>query len=104
MDVLIDKTGKRIEQVGNVCMDQLMAAAETSDELNQGDEFVLVGAVRAKSSAAQVRVLVKKSRTVRFGKPKDYIALDELAETAQTINYEIACGFGRRLEKVYRNA
>ena len=104
MDILIDKTGKRIEQVGNVCMDQLMAAAETSDELNQGDEFVIVGAVSAKSSAAQVRALVKKSRSVRFGKPKDYIALDELAETAQTINYEIACGFGRRLEKVYRNA
>ena len=29
------------------------------------------------------------------------ITLDELAETCGTINYELACGFGMRLEKIY---
>jgi alanine racemase len=104
MDILLDKTGKRIEQVGRVCMDQLMAAANTSDAIEQGDEFVLVGAPQAKSSAAQLRALVKKSRKFSYSKPADYISVDELAETAQTINHEIVCGLGRRLEKVYRNA
>jgi len=103
-DILIDGTGKRIEQVGRVCMDMLMAAANTSDEVNKGDEFVLVGAQRAKSSAAQVRELAKRARNLKFGKAEGFISMDELAQHSETINYEISCGLGRRLEKVYRNA
>ncbi|MCL2403792.1 MAG: alanine racemase [Coriobacteriia bacterium] len=104
MDILVDASGKRIEQVGRVCMDMLMAAASTSDDVKQGDEFVLMGAVRSKSSAASVRELVKKSRKLVFGKPEDYIGADEIAEEAGTISYELLCGLGNRLEKVYRNA
>jgi len=104
MDILIDATGKRIEQVGRVCMDMLMAAADTSDEIHKGDEFVLVGAQQAKSSAAQVRELAKKSRNLKFGKAEGFISMDELAQSSETINYEISCGLGQRLEKVYRNA
>jgi len=104
MDILINANGKRIEQVGRVCMDMLMAAANTSEELNKGDEFVLVGAQSAKSSAAQVRELAKKSRNLKFGKAEGFISIDELAQQAETINHEIACGLGQRLEKVYRNA
>ena len=29
------------------------------------------------------------------------ITLDELARACGTINYELACGFGMRLEKIY---
>jgi len=104
MDIVIDATGKRIDQVGRVCMDMLMAAASTGDGVKQGDEFVLMGAVRSKSSAANVRELAKKSRKLVFGKSEDYISTDELAEHAETISYEILCGLGNRLEKVYRNA
>lgn len=104
MDVLINSSAKRIEQVGRVCMDMLMAAASTGEDIKQGDEFVLMGAVSSKSSAASVRELAKKSRKLVFGKSEGYIGADELAEQAETISYEILCGFGNRLEKVYRNA
>ena len=30
------------------------------------------------------------------------ITMDELADVAGTINYEMACAFGMRLERVYR--
>ena len=103
MDVLIDKTGKRIEQVGRVCMDMLMVAADTSDNVKQGDEFVLMGATRAKNNAETVRELAN-TKALRFGKQEHYISADELAEYAQTITYELFCGFGNRLEKIYRNA
>ncbi|MCL2525528.1 MAG: alanine racemase [Coriobacteriia bacterium] len=104
MSILIDKSGTRIEQVGRVCMDMLMAAAESGEALEAGDEFVLMGAPRRLSEASQVRELVKKARTQRYGKPQNYISADELAHHAQTISYEILCGLGNRLEKVYRNA
>ena len=45
----------------------------------RGDEFVLVGAQGA-----------------------ERITMDELAELAGTINYEMACAFGMRLPRVYR--
>ena len=48
-------------------------------------------------------------RTEASGRPYDdcgrdgeaRITLDELAAACQTINYELACGFGMRLEKIY---
>ena len=104
MDILSDKTNKRIEQVGNVCMDMLMAAAQNSDQLAEGDQFTLMGAVSAKSSAQSVRNLAKDAQSRRFGKSEDYISADEIAAAAKTISYEILCGLGARLEKVYRNA
>ena len=48
-------------------------------ERRRGDEAVLVGEQGARR-----------------------IAIDELAEAAGTINYEMACAFGMRLERVYR--
>lgn len=81
MDVLFD--GHRIQQVGNICMDQCMVAiSETSAqgvrEAEQGDLMTIVG---------------------RDG--DDEITMDEMARLRGTINYEVACGFGIRLEKVY---
>jgi alanine racemase len=71
--------GKRCRQVGRVCMDQLMFEVDRSVDLSRGDEVVLVG---------------------RQG--GEHLVLDELAEAAQTINYEMACALGMRLERIYR--
>lgn len=75
MSVLIG--GRRCRQVGRVCMDQLMVEVPNGD-VRQGDEVVLVGAQGG-----------------------ERIGMDEVAELAGTINYEIACGFALRMSRVY---
>lgn len=70
--------GRRMRQVGRVCMDQLMVEVPRGSDVSRGDEFVLVG-----------------------DQGSERILLDDLAGTAGTINYELACGFGQRLERVY---
>jgi alanine racemase len=73
MSVLIG--GRRCPQVGRICMDQLMV--EVRGDVRQGDEVVLVGEQGA-----------------------ERIGMDELAELAGTINYEMACGFALRLQRL----
>lgn len=79
MDVLAD--GIRCRQVGRVCMDQLMFEVARGAKVERGDEIVLVGAQGA-----------------------ERITLDDLADLADTINYELACSLGSRMERVYREA
>jgi alanine racemase len=74
MEVLIG--GRRCRQIGRVCMDQLMVEVPEGMRVEVGDEAVIVGS-----------------------QGKERIVMDELAEHASTINYEIACAFGRRLER-----
>lgn len=74
--VLID--GKRCEQVGRVCMDQFMVELPRGSSYAVGEPAVLVG--------------TQGSET---------IVMDELADLAGTINYEIACAFGMRLPRRY---
>lgn len=81
MEVLFG--GERIRQVGNICMDQCMVAiSETSlrpvVEAEVGDLMTIVG---------------------RDGDAE--ITMDEMAQLRGTINYEVACDFGMRLDKVY---
>lgn len=81
MDVLY--RGQRIRQVGNICMDQCMVAiqqtpARQMPEAEVGDLITIVG---------------KDGDAV--------ISMDEMTRLRGTINYEVACGFGMRLEKVY---
>lgn len=76
MEVLIG--GLRCRQVGRVCMDQFMVEVPRGATVRMGDEVVLVGA-----------------------QGDECITLDDLAETAGTINYELSCSFGMRLERVY---
>lgn len=76
MQVLIG--GRRYSQVGRVCMDQLMVEVPDGD-VRPGDEAVLVG-----EQGGEV------------------ILMDELAELAGTINYELACGFALRLPRFVR--
>ncbi len=77
MNVLLG--GRRVEQVGRVCMDQLMVEVPRGVEARRGDEMVLLGE-----------------------QGPERITAEEMADLAGTINYEIACSFGMRLERVYR--
>ena len=75
--------GKRLRQVGNICMDQCMfeVPADLPGGLNpveQGDVVTIVG---------------------RDG--DEFVSIEELAEKMGTINYEVACMFDIRLPKVY---
>jgi alanine racemase len=76
MRVLIG--GHECRQVGRVCMDQIMVEVPRGASASIGDEAVLVG---------------------RQGRAS--IAMDEQANAAATINHEIACGYGLRLERRY---
>ena len=77
MQVLLG--GHRCRQVGRVCMDQLMVEVPRDAAAARGDEVVVVGTQGGHT-----------------------ILMDDLAEQAGTINYELACGFGMRLERVHR--
>jgi alanine racemase len=76
--MLVLLAGKRCAQVGRICMDQLMVEVPRGVEAARGDEFVLVGTQGA-----------------------ERILLGELAQKAETINYELACSLGMRLERSY---
>ncbi|WP_321972496.1 alanine racemase [Paratractidigestivibacter sp.] len=84
MDVLVG--GRRQPQVGNICMDQFMFAVDVNanrtccpvPEVHVGDVVTLIGA-----------------------DGNEQISADEMARLRGTINYEIVCNFGQRLEKIY---
>ncbi len=75
MDVLIG--GVRCPQVGRVTMDQVMVEVPRGLDVSIGDDVVVVGS--------------QKDET---------ITMDEVADKAQTINYEMACAFGMRMERM----
>ncbi|MDR3316063.1 MAG: alanine racemase [Coriobacteriales bacterium] len=83
MEVLI--RGRRLPQVGRICMDMTMFEInQRSSKLNPraevelGDEAIIIG-----TSGNQT------------------ISLDDMARALGTINYELACRFALRLERVY---
>jgi alanine racemase len=69
--------GKRYKISGRVCMDQIMVDVG-SHKVRQGDEIVLIGA-----------------------QGRQRITAEELAELSLTIPYEIVCGLGSRVPRVY---
>jgi alanine racemase len=77
--------GKRVPQVGAICMDQMMFEVDTRGSIINplppveiGDEVVIIGI-----------------------QGDDKITLDLMADELGTINYELACGFGMRLPRHY---
>ena len=70
--------GKRYPQVGRVCMDQIMVNIEDDSAFN-GDEVVLIGAAENGES----------------------VTVEELAEWAGTIPYEILTNINTRVPRVY---
>ncbi len=78
--------GRRHRQVGNVCMDQCMFAVE----VNQVRQYKPCGPVEEGDLV-----------TLMGADGDEEITAEELAELSGTINYEVVCDFGLRLEKVY---
>ena len=85
MDVLVG--GRRCRQVGRICMDQFMFAVEVAEQrtyrraekpVSYGDVVTIIGC-----------------------DGDEQITADEMARLRDTINYEVVCDFGLRLEKVY---
>ncbi len=69
--------GKSAQVVGRICMDQFMVDI-SGISANVGDEVILIG----KSG-------------------EEEITADEIAEKVGTINYEIICGIGKRVPRIY---
>ncbi len=83
MEVLCN--GQRMSQVGRICMDQAMFANEVNTNrftatypVEYGDTVVIMGE-----------------------DGNNRITAEDIAELRDTINYEVTCDFGLRLEKVY---
>ena len=77
--------GRLMPQVGNICMDQFMFEIDTrstlrtqAPEIEIGDEVIIIG---------------------RDG--EQVLHLDAMAAQLGTINYELACRFGMRLNRIY---
>jgi alanine racemase len=71
-------SGKRVPVVGRVCMDQAMVRLDEVPEARAGDEVVLVGK-----------------------QGDERITVEEIAQRWGTINYEVVCGIGPRVPRVY---
>jgi alanine racemase len=77
MEVLI--RGKRVPQVGIICMDMILIDVTEVPDVQMGDEVVI------------------------FGKQgEEEITVEELAKRSNTIPYEILCNVGKRVPRVYR--
>lgn len=72
--------GHRAPVIGRVCMDQFMVKLEGIPHPQVGDEVVLIGKQGDQT-----------------------ISANDLAEVWQTINYEVTCGIGARVPRVYPN-
>lgn len=71
--------GKKLPLVGSVCMDLIMADASGGSEVTPGEEVVL------------------------FGRQGDAaISVEEVAQWAGTIPYEIVCGISSRVPRIYK--
>ena len=70
--------GRRVPVVGGVCMDQCMLQLDEVPDAKIGDEVVLIG----QQGEAQ-------------------ICLEEIAEAWGTITYEVVCGLGARVPRIY---
>jgi alanine racemase len=70
--------GRECRQVGRICMDQLMVEVPRGATVAVGDEAVIIGC-----------------------QGEAEISIDSQAELLGTINYEVACGYGARLQRTY---
>ena len=78
MEVLVK--GRRVPQVGTICMDMILIDVSKVPDVQIGDEVVI------------------------FGKQgEEVIPVEELAQKADTIPYEILCNIGKRVPRTYQN-
>jgi alanine racemase len=70
--------GKEVAVIGKICMDQIMIDVSSIADLALGDEVTLIG----KDSNREITV-------------------EELAQLAGTIPYELLCWIGDRVKRIY---
>lgn len=70
--------GKYAPIIGRICMDQFMVDVTEIENVNQGDDVTLLG---------------------RDG--DGIITIEEIADLANSFNYEVACNVGKRIPRVY---
>ncbi len=70
--------GQKAPIVGRVCMDQMMADVTHISGIQAGDSVTFIGT-----------------------DGKEEILADELAQNAGTIGYEVVCGIGKRVDRIY---
>jgi alanine racemase len=70
--------GKKVDIVGNVCMDQCMVQLDSLPNAQIGDEVVIIG----EQNGA-------------------FISATDVAGRWQTINYEVICGLASRMPRYY---
>lgn len=70
--------GRRVPVVGRVCMDQFMVQLDSVPEAREGDEVVIIGE-----------------------QGEERIAAEEVGARWGTINYEVVCGIGARVPRLY---
>lgn len=70
--------GQYANVIGNVCMDQLMLDVTDIADVNMGDEVIVMGSCGDKA-----------------------ITAEEIGTMMGTINYEVVCGIGKRVPRVY---
>lgn len=73
--------GKKVDIVGNVCMDQCMVQLDRLPDAEIGDEVVIMGKQNGEE-----------------------ISATDIADEWGTINYEIICGLAARMPRYYLNA
>ena len=70
--------GEYANIVGNICMDQAMIDVTHLPDIKEGDDVIILGKSGLKSVTAE-----------------------QIAQLAQTINYEIVCNFSKRVPRAY---
>lgn len=80
-DNMVLVRGLRVPVVGRVCMDQCMVQLDAVPEAEAGEEVVLIG-----------------------WQGDAHISAEEVAQRWGTINYEVVCGIGKRVPRVYTPA
>lgn len=73
--------GKRCPIVGRVCMDQTMVDVGDMSDIEIGEVVTIIGSDGSET-----------------------ISADDLAELSGTINYEILCGIGARVPRIYKES
>ncbi|MDR2035391.1 MAG: alanine racemase [Coriobacteriales bacterium] len=93
MDVLVE--GHRYPQVGTICMDMCMFEVRNRKDISS---------LRNAQLSAERKPVEYGDKVTIVGKSGNQeISMDDLANRIGTINYDMACMFGRRLERYYVN-
>jgi alanine racemase len=93
IDILVN--GYAYPQVGTICMDMCMFEVSQRQDISSLRR-AQISANRPNVEFGSEAVIVGKSGDLEVG-------LDDLAQKIGTISYDLACMFGLRLERVYRD-